>query len=164
MPESQCVIDTYLRHCARGRTLPKGFEEKLVGWLQDVNRPQQISPRKKLYWTLPAYAAAHKLHPQTFCKRFREMEKIAKKLFPLRVPAHRVDVELSDEKKQAIRDRFSVVQDFHKVADEFGIEAFRVGQLCREEKAALIDAREQSVPAGSKVAAPNDTSDLEPPY
>jgi len=119
------------------------FEAHLRSWLQELSRPQQISPRRHRYWTIPAYALAYKFHTKTFCKRFRELEKIAKKLFPGRVPQHRNHAPLTEETKHAIRSRFKATGDFHAVAGEFGIEAFRVGQLCRAEKAELIAEREQ---------------------
>lgn len=142
-PESQCVIDTYLHQCARGRSLPKNFGEKLRQWLQDLSSKQQISPRKKRYWAIPDYARLHRLHDKTFCKRFRELEKIAKQLFPHRVPPSRVIVVLSDERMQAMRTRVLEGADISAVAKEFGIAPFRVGQLCREEKARVLEKREK---------------------
>ena len=137
------VIQAYVKQCGRGRALPPDFEAHLRSWLQDLSRQQQISPLRHRYWTIPAYALAHKLPTKTFCKRFRELEKIAKKLFPARVPHHRNHAPLTEEAKHAIRSRFKATGDFHAVAGEFGIEAFRVGQLCRTEKAELIAQREQ---------------------
>jgi len=151
MPESQCVMDTYLRRCARGRTLPKGFEDNLRRWLQDLSREVNLKeygkPRTKRFWTIPAYAFANKLHSKTFCKRLRELEKIAKKLFPHRVPPGRVSVVLSEEKKQAIRQRVLEGTDIRAVATEFGIPPFRVGQLCSEEKATVLAKREEELDA-----------------
>jgi hypothetical protein len=143
MPESQCVMDTYLRQCARGRSLPKNFGETLRRWLQDLSREQRISPRRKRYWTIPAYAFAHKMPSKTFCKRFRELENIAKELFPHRVPRSRASIVLTEEKTQAIRQRVLEGTDIRAVASEFGIPPFRVGQLCREEKAAFLAKREE---------------------
>jgi hypothetical protein len=165
MPESQCVIDTYLRQCARGRSLPKGFEEKLRQWLQELNRPQQISPRRKRYWTITAYAEAHKLRWPTFCKRFRELEKVAKRLFPHRVPPSRVIAVLSEEKKQEIRQRVLDGMDISAVASEFGILSFRVGQLCREEKATVLAEREREQASLAKSESPiGDRLDSEQPF
>ena len=148
--ESQLVIDAYLLRCARGRKLPEGFDEKLKHWLQELNRPQQVSPRKKRFWTIPAYALAHRLHKFTFCKRFRELEKVAAQLFPNRVPPHRKRVPLTEEIKERIRQRFMEIQDFAAVAHEFEIEPFRVGQLCRSEKAEIIAARDSAASAYSE--------------
>jgi hypothetical protein len=155
-PETECVIASYLHQCARGRKLPKNFEEKLRQWLQDLNREQQISPRKKRYWTITTYASAQRLPEKTLCKRFRELEKIAKRLFPLRVPASRKPVVLSEEKIQAMRKRVSDGVDISAVASEFVVPLFRVGQLCRKEKAArlaerdkVIDEHKQTSPAKS---------------
>ena len=141
-PEAQYIIDAYVRQCSRGRKLPKNFSDDLSLWLDELSRAHQISPRRKKYWDLPNYARAHKLKRGAFLKRFREMETIARTRFPDHVPNHRKAVSLTDEKKQEIRDRFLVVQDFQKVAEEFGIEPFRVGQLCRYEKAKIVAERE----------------------
>ena len=111
--------------------------------LRELSRPQRISPRRERYWTIPAYASANKIHPKTLCKRLRELEKIAKKLLPNRVPQHRNCAPLTEEQKAVIRARFREIGDFHTVAGEFGIEAFRVGQLCRAEKAELIAERKK---------------------
>lgn len=140
--DAEQVIQAYIKQCGRGRTLPRDFESQLRSWLQDLSRSQQVSPRRRRYWTIPAYALAHKLRTKTFCKRFRELEKIAKKLFPGRVPQHRKRGPLTEETKCAIRSRFKATGDFDAVAREFGIQAFRVGQLCRAEKAELIAERE----------------------
>lgn len=181
MPESQCVIDTYIRHVKRGRSLPKGFEEDLRRWLQELNREQQISPRKKRYWTLPAYALAHRLvdgqsaksaEPpagpgvKTFLKRFREMERIAKELFPLRVPKSRTTKVLSEEKIEDMRKRVSDGADIKTVAREFRIPPFRVGQLCREEKAQVLDAREKAREQASagESGSPIIEDDIDTPF
>jgi hypothetical protein len=50
---------------------------------------------------------------------------------------------LTEKEKRAIRARFKETGDFHAVAGEFQIEPFRVGQLCREEKASMIAEREE---------------------
>src|SRR5260370_1192598 len=84
--DAEAAIQTNQKQWARGRALTKGFAEDLYRWLQELNRPQKISALRERYWTIPAYALAHKIHSKTFCKRFRELEKVAKKLFPDRVP------------------------------------------------------------------------------
>lgn len=168
MPESQCVMDTYLRQCARGRSLPKDFQNNLGQWLQALSREVNLKdygkPRTKRYWTIPAYAFAHKLHSKTLCKRFRELEKIAKRLFPHRVPSRRADVILSEEKKQTIRQRVLDGADISAVASEFGIRPFRVGQLCRVEKAARLAEREKASAAREQTSASESTFDDDLPY
>ena len=141
--DAERVIQSYIKQCARGRTLPPNFEADLHSLLRQLSLPQQISPRRRRYWTIPAYAFAHKLHSKTLCKRLRELEKIAKKLFPGRVPKHRECATVTDEKKRAIRSRFRETGDFQIVASEFGIEPFRVGQICRKEKAEMSAEKEK---------------------
>jgi hypothetical protein len=151
IPDSsiQLVIDTYLKGVKRGRALPPDYASELSWWLHELSREHELTTRTKRYWVLPAYALKHGFKRSGFLKIFRRLEDtakelIAKKLIPGIVPAHRVRVELPEDRKLAIRARFLEVQDFKKVADEFGIEPFRVGQLCREEKKKLIAEREQS--------------------
>jgi hypothetical protein len=162
-PESQCVIDTYIRRASRGRTLPDGFEKKLTRWLQDLSREQQISPRKKAYWTIPAYAKWKKLPEKTLCKRFRELEMIAKELFPLRVPASRQPVVLTDEQKQEIRNRCREGEDIQRIAEEFRIGRFRVGQIGKEEIAIRRTQREQ-VQNSEHQNSSIDSALLDPPF
>ena len=145
--DTERVIQAYVTQCGRGRAIPVDFEADLRSCLQELSLPQRISPRRRRYWTIPAYALAHRIHTRTLCKRFRELEKIAKNLFPERVPQHRNHAPLTEEQKAAIRARFKEIRDFQAVASEFGIEAFRVGQLCRAEKAELIAQREQRLRA-----------------
>jgi transposase-like protein len=54
---------------------------------------------------------------------------------------------LSEEKKQAIRQRVLEGTDIRAVATEFGIPPFRVGQLCSEEKATVLAKREEELDA-----------------
>jgi hypothetical protein len=168
MPESQYVIATYLRRCSRGRALPNGFEKQVAQWLQELSRAQNLrehgKPRTTRYWTIPAYALAHRMNSKTLCKRLREMENIAKKLFPERVPSSRKRVPLTEERKQAIRDRFLEVKDFDSVAAEFGIEAFRVGQLCKNEKARIVAEREQAQATQEASSATVITPETENPF
>ncbi|MGD1080384.1 MAG: hypothetical protein ABR881_18850 [Candidatus Sulfotelmatobacter sp.] len=158
-PESQCVVDSYIRRASRGRTLPDGFEKKLARWLQDLSREQQISPRKKAYWTIPAYAKWKKLPEKTLCKRFRELENVAKELFPLRVPASRKPVVLTDEQQQEIRKRCLEGEDIQRIAEEFRIGRFRVGQIGRKEIAIRRAQREQ---AAAQVQEEDKTDYVDP--
>jgi hypothetical protein len=153
------VIDAYIEQVSRGKSVGKNFKDELLGWLQELSEPVKISPRRKRYWTLPAYARAHGLRVTTFCKRFREMEKIAKRLFPERVPSYREPQPLTDELKRKIGGRYLQLKwrvpdnrlyyaerDFarirHKItmaklAEEFpNIEPFRLGQICRKVRKA----------------------------
>jgi hypothetical protein len=157
----QHIIDTYLKRCSRGRVLPPDLEEELSWWLEELSREHKLTrydmPGTARYWTIPAYALKHGFKRSGFLKRFRELENIAKRLFPDHVPTERVREPLSEERKSAIRKRFLEVRDFKKVADEFGIEPFRVGQLCREEKKKLNEEREKS----ESTAAPTTQPEFE---
>lgn len=171
MPESQCVIDTYIRQCSRGRTLPAGFEKNLVRWLQDLSRPEKISPRRKRYWSIPAYALAHKLYSERckpssrtkgFCKRFRELERIAIHLFPTRVPPGKEPrPPLTEDEKQALRQEYLAGVDAKELAEKFRIAASHVGRLCREQKAMRAAEREkwENQSPSSSPAAPQDEPD-----
>jgi len=151
-PETQSIIQTYVAQCKRGRTLPDDFVDTLRFWLQELNAEQEVGPRKKRFWTIPAYVLSHKLEKGAFCKRFREMEKIAIRLFPDQVPPHRKPVTLTEKTKDDIRAKFKEVQDFPKVAAEFGIGAFLVGQICKAEKAQIIEQRETAAMAEREIA------------
>jgi hypothetical protein len=148
LPTAQrdAVITAYVKQCSRGRTLPEGFRDELESWLHDLNTEQRVSPRKRRWWTVPSYALANKLDKFTLMKRFRELEKIAKRLYPSDVPVGRVAKPLTEEKVAAIRARFvELNQDmnaFAKVAEEFGIDPFRVGQLCKDLKADAVSQRQ----------------------
>jgi len=50
---------------------------------------------------------------------------------------------LTEEEKRAIRVRFKATGNFQIVADEFGVATFRVGMLCRAEKAEMIAERKK---------------------
>ncbi|MFI5117193.1 MAG: hypothetical protein ACHP8B_10915 [Terriglobales bacterium] len=156
---SQQVIDEYLRQCARGGgSVP---EEHLRRWLQELSRPQKISPRRTRYWTLPAFALSHRLSKGTLMKRLRRLEEIAIQLFPDRVPSYRQRIPASEEQKEAIRKRFLEVEgDIPTVASEFGLKPYRVGQICRAEKALLAPGPEPTA------ESPEPSSDIEeqPPF
>jgi hypothetical protein len=148
--ESQSVIDAYLRQCARGRALPLDFEETVRRWLQDLTRQEKATERRTRFWTLPAYALKNGINPKTMCKRLREMEKIAKQLLPHRVPPSRNSAPLTEEVKQEIRQRYLASGgNPHTVATEMNVDAFRVGQICRREKAELADERERLMDIGA---------------
>jgi hypothetical protein len=140
--ESQRVLSEYLRQRARGKKFAaEDFETTLTTWLIDLSHPVKVNQRKSKYreaseyWTIPSYALAHRTHPKTACKWFRELEKVAKQLYPQRVPTHRKSSTLTAARIRAIRAEFAESGDFKAVAAKFDIAPFRVGQLCAEEKA-----------------------------
>jgi hypothetical protein len=87
--DSREVVRLYLKQVARGRAPDKTLKDDLFSWLGELTQPVKIGPRRKRYWTLPAYAIAHGLNRSTFLKRFREMAAIAARLYPERVPTER---------------------------------------------------------------------------
>jgi hypothetical protein len=165
--DSLAVIDLYLHQCSRGRTLPADFRGHLLKWLQDLNRPVKISPRRERFWTIPAYELAHKINPKTLCKRIRELEKIAIRLFPGRAPSARNRPPLTGEEKQEIRKLYHESMDAdaaHRIAAQFQITPARVGQICRDIRAwktalreAMRGADEAGKPSEVVNALPDDT-------
>jgi hypothetical protein len=151
--QRDAVITAYVKQCSRGRTLPEGFRDELESWLHDLNTEQRVSPRKRRWWTVPSYALANKLDKFTLMKRFRELEKIAKRLYPKDVPVGRIPKPLADEKIAAIRARYAeLIHDWDvakKVANEFNVEPFRVGLLCKDLKDADKVEREASTDSES---------------
>lgn len=140
--DSLAVIEMYLYQSARGRALPLDFREQLLKCLQDLNRPVKLSPRRERYWTIPAYELARGINPKTLCKRMRQLEKIAKRLFPGRVPAYREDRGPITEDEKAEMRREIFLQDIKAIADKHGITPARVGQICRDLKLAKRTARQ----------------------
>lgn len=149
-PKRQQVIAAYVSQCARGGgKLPASFEDDLAQWLQDLDRRQSLKeygkPRTRRYWDLPTYARAHGMPPHTFMKRFREMEKIAQKLFPDSVPSSRKPrAPLTEEEIQEIQRRCLEGESIKDLAQEFRVTASKVGHLCREQKAERNAARQKS--------------------
>lgn len=147
------VIDAYLNQYAHGRALPHDFRKQLLKWLQDLNRPVKISPKRKRYWTIPAYELAHGINPKTLCKRMRELEKIAKGLLPDRVPAYREERGPITENEKAEMRREIFDKDIKAIAEKYKITPARVGQICRAEIALQRSARQAEVEA-----APEDSN------
>lgn len=162
--DSLAVIDLYLHQCSRGRKLPDGFRDQLLGWLQDLNRPVRISSRRERYWTIPAYELAHKINPKTLCKRMRELEKIAKRIFPGRAPSYRNRPPLTDEQKQEIRklyDEDPNADAAQCIAAQFQTTPARVGQICRDIRARKTAQREAARQAEADAASPPVSFDPE---
>jgi hypothetical protein len=68
-------------------------------------------------------------------KWLREMEAVAKQLFPDSVPSARKTRTVTEADKEQIRQRYLAGEDCKKLAEEFRIPAVRVALLCRGEKA-----------------------------
>jgi hypothetical protein len=131
-----------------------------VHWLQALSDLQSLKawgkPRTWRYWSIPAYALAHKMNPKTFCKRFREMEEIATRLFSDSVPASRKQRgPLTEAEKISIRKRYLQGEDCAALAQEFGLKSSHVGLLCRKEKAARRTEQE------AKAAKENESAPMQ---
>jgi hypothetical protein len=154
------VITVYLQQVARGRAVDqKQLKKDLLGWIQELEERLDVKlygKRYWRYWMLPHFAKVHGLHPYTFMKRFRMLEKIAKRLFPERVPDDRKAQPVTEELKSRIRRRYlqlklrvhgyrnapfteDETRTFrHKAAMKMlinevpEIPPFRLGQICRK--------------------------------
>jgi hypothetical protein len=149
-PKRQQVLATYISQCARGGVkLPASFKDDLAQWLQELSRVQSLKEygkaRTTRYWDLPTYARAHGMPPHTFMKRFRELEKIATKLFPDSVPSSRKPrAPLTEEEIQEIQKRCLDGDNIKDLAKEFRVTASKVGHLCRKQKAVRYAARQKA--------------------
>lgn len=128
------------------------------GW-KDLSREHVLTTRTKGYWKIPDYAKKHEFKQSGFMNIFRRLRETAEELFPeeLRLSPTRsvgIGVPISEDRKAAIRKRFLEDGDFRMVADEFGIQPFRVGQLCREEKKKRDEEREKSESAVAPTTKP----------
>jgi hypothetical protein len=138
-PYRNQVIKAYLERAARGRALPDEFSEELKTWLSELSQPQNMKawdrPRTVRYWSVPAYAAyLDTIKPATLMKYLRELENVAKKLFPADVPSSRKSRKLNAEEIQELKRRYLAGTDAKVLAEKFRITPARVGQLCGAEK------------------------------
>src|SRR5690349_2680968 len=74
-PDRQRVISAYLDQCSRGRAVPDRLKDDIELWLSELSSLQKTGPRTYRYWTIPAYARAHRMQAPALMKRVREMEK-----------------------------------------------------------------------------------------
>lgn len=158
-PDRHLVINAYIAQCKKGRTLPEGFKETLVQWLDDLSQLQNKKiwgkPRTHRYWDIPSYARANDVEPPALMKRLREMEKIAKKMFPDSVPSGRKQrAPLTAEEKDEIRRQYLEGVDAKELAQIFRIPPSHVGLICIKEKAIRAAQR-----AKSENGAPQSTPD-----
>lgn len=137
-PDRHSVINAYIKRYSKGSTVPEGFKETIVRVLDDLgrihNKKEWGQPRTLRYWSIPAYALAHKMNKATLMKWLREMEAVAKQLFPDSVPSGRKTHTLTEADKEQIRQRYLAGEDCKKLAEEFRVPAVRVALLCRGEK------------------------------
>jgi hypothetical protein len=145
--DARAVIDAYLMRYARGAKVSEGFRDELTTWLGDLTRKQNLAPwgkpRTKRFWTIPNYARAHKLQPFTLMKRLRELEKIAKEMYPDRAAGRgRVRANLTPAEISDIRLKYREGVNVEDIAQEFRISEGHVGQLCREERKRKLVERE----------------------
>jgi hypothetical protein len=134
--DSQQIIDEYLRRRARAGALVGLTEKELEDWLSELTRPHKVSPRRKFYWTIPCFAVSKRINAATAMAWFRALEKVAKELFPDRVPYGRKPKQLTPEQIQEIRTEYLDTGKVKTISFKYGIPAFRVGRLCQAEKKA----------------------------
>ncbi len=137
--DAKAVIDSYLTRYARGAGVPDGFRDELLTCLRGLSQIQNLKawgkPRTKRYWTIPNYARAHGLQPFTLMKRLRELEKIAKGMYPDRAAIRgRIRAPLTEAEKDAIRFKYLEGVDVEEIAREFKITEGYVGRLCKVER------------------------------
>jgi hypothetical protein len=101
---------------------------------------------------------ANKLDKFTLMKRLRELEKIAKRLCPEDVPVGRATIPIYEWDAEAIRGRFAELSQnmdaFTIIAKEFGVEPFRIGQICK-------DLKEEAKRQRDKAATPESSRPIE---
>jgi len=136
--DRKTVIDSYLENYARGKKIPEDFRDELITCLRDLSQIQNLKewkkPRTKRYWTIPAYAFARGLKRYTLMKWLRELEKIAKEIYPERAEAYgRRAKALTEGDKDTMRLKCSEGIDIQDIAKEFRITPAQVARICRAE-------------------------------
>ncbi len=127
------------------------------------NKKRWGQPRTYRYWSAPAYALDNGfVEPATLMKYLRELENVAKQLFPDSVPSsRRARPPLTDDEKREIRKRYLAGEDAKALAKDFRIPPSHVGLLCVKEKDIRAAAREQAQ-ASVDNAQPIPVDDLKP--
>jgi hypothetical protein len=136
------IIDAYIERYAKGRAIPDGFSDELRTFLKDLGQIQTLTawkkPRTKRYWTIPDYARAHGIRPHTLMKRLRELENVAKGVWPGRAEKYgRRDLKrdpLTEKEIEAIRSEYLKGIDAKQIAQDFRLSAAHVGKLCSAER------------------------------
>lgn len=149
-PDRQRVIAAYLERASRGRSLPPDFEDTLGTWLSDLSKLQNKKlwgqARTYRYWDIASYARDNGfVKVKTLMKYLRELEKIAKQMFPSDVPSSRKSrPPLTEKEIKEIKRRYLEGEDAKSIAEAFRIPSSQVGHLCREEKAIRAEQRERA--------------------
>jgi len=141
-------IQAYVTQCGRGRAIPVDFEADLRSCLQELNLPQRISPRRRRYWTIPAYALAHRIHTRTLCKRFRELEKNCKESFPGACASTSKSRPVDRRAKSSNPDPLQRDPRLsNRLRANLGLRLFAWASFAARKKAELIAQREQRLRA-----------------
>lgn len=166
-PDRRRVVDEYIDQYSRGRKLPNGFKDDLLLWLDDLSRKQKVSGTTRTYrhWSIPAYELADGFKKGTLMKRLRELEKVAKKLFPDSVPySRKLRTRLTEEEIKEIRELYEAGTDAKDIAPKFRVAPSKVGYLCRDLKAIRTTERERLMNETSSDSAPTAPDDTEYPF
>lgn len=153
--DRQRVIDAYLDRRKRRRKpghclLAQDFRNHLSTWLEDLNLCQNLKawgdPYTWRYWTVPAYALANRIEKGVLIRHLRELEELAKAMFPEDVPnSRRLRARLTEDDIRKIRQLYLEGTAARAIATRFRIPSSRVGQLCREQKAIRTAERERMI-------------------
>jgi len=153
--DRQRVVDAYLDRCKQVRTLRRdplaeGFRGQLSTWLEDLNRCQNLKEwgdsRTERYWTVPAYAQANRIEKAALMRHLRELEALAKAMYPDAVPSSRkTRSRLTEGDIRIIRQRYLEGMAAKEIAATFRIPPSRVGQICREQRAIRAAERERMI-------------------
>jgi hypothetical protein len=153
--DRQRVIDAYLDQRKRRQTprqglLAQDFKAQLSTWIEDLNLCQNLKawgdPHTWRYWTVPAYALANRIEKGVLIRHLRELEGLAKAMFPDDVPnSRRLRAALTEDDIRRIRQLYLEGTAAKIIAARFRIPPSRVGQLCREQKAIRTAERERMI-------------------
>ncbi len=135
--DSRAVIDSYLSRYKRGAALPKGRRDELLECLRNLSQIQSLArwgrPGTKRYWTIPNYARANGHNRFTLMKWLRELEKVAKEMYPERAAVHGRNRKLTEAELEDIRTMYVEGVSIKDIAPKFGITRAHVGRLCDED-------------------------------
>lgn len=146
----QQVIDAYITRYAHGvAAVPDDFRQQLICWLHELKREQNLKqwrkPKTKRYWTIPDYARANGIQPHTLMKRLRELENVAKEMFPelAKHYGRRIEPVSETEKEDIIREYWKDM-DIKAIAKKHGLNPGHVGRICADHKEMKRAVRRQT--------------------